>query len=303
MAKSVNPTGKRSVVFDISLGFKDKPVELPCGTCVGCRLDKSRQWAARCVHESKAYDENAFVTLTYEDDRLPEDGSLRPRDFVLFMKRLRKKFGAGVRFFQCGEYGEKLQRPHHHALLFNCSFPDLVFYRNSETGSGTLYTSRVLEGLWGHGFCTVGAVTAQSAGYIARYALKKVFGPGAESHYRGRVPEYLTMSRRPGIGAAWFSRYWRDWYPSDEVIVEGSPIKPPRFYDDLVERVDPALLRSVKRKRVEAQLASPDNSGARLLVREAVKMAAVKSVSGCESLREVSPGPVPYYYSEEFGHV
>lgn len=302
-AKSVNETGKRSVVFDVNAGFKDKPVSIPCGSCIGCRLERARQWAVRCVHESKLHEENCFVTLTYDDKKLPDNMSLRPRDYVLFMKRLRKHFGAGVRFFQCGEYGDDTARPHHHALLFNCGFSDRVFYRNSASGCGKLYTSRLLEDLWGHGFCTIGSASFEAAGYIARYSLKKVFGPAADSYYGVRVPEYVTMSRRPGIGADWFKRYWRDWYPSDELVVDGNVSKPPRYYDDLVEKVDGKALREVKRRRIAALIGDENNSGSRLLVREAVKLAAVRNLSGCEDYRQAGPGSLPSIYCEDYGHV
>ena len=106
-AKSTNPSGKRSIVFNLSEGFKNFAVSVPCGRCIGCRLERARQWSIRCIHEASLYEANCFVTLTYDDDNLPLDGSLRPRDMVLFLKRLRKRFGPGIRFFQCGEYGDK----------------------------------------------------------------------------------------------------------------------------------------------------------------------------------------------------
>ena len=275
--KTVN--GKVEIVFSPVDGVNERRrLEIPCGGCVGCKLERARQWAMRCVHESKLWSDNCFVTLTYRDDAVPKDGSLRPRDFVLFMKRLRKRVGAGVRFFQCGEYGDVTKRPHHHVLLFNFRPNDLVFCKVSK-GGDRLYTSRVLEELWGYGFCWIGNVTFQSAGYIARYTLKKLTGLAAVSYYNGRVPEYLTMSRRPGIGHDWAIRYLSDFYCRDSVIVGGSPSKPPKYYDSLCEKREPEVLRRVKRLRREAAAESPDNSGARLIVREAVKRSAVSSLS------------------------
>lgn len=270
-------SGKRGITFRLSEGFKDKPLALPCGRCIGCRLEKARQWALRCLHESKLWERNCFVTLTYDDKHVPEDGSLRPRDYVLFMKRLRKRYGEGVRFFHCGEYGESLGRPHHHAILFNVDFEDKWFYKS--VGGNTLWTSKVLDGLWQQGFCSVGQVSFESAGYVARYALKKVTGPAAESHYGGRVPEYLTMSRRPGIGKAFFEKYRSDFYPSDECVVRGVVTKPPRYYDKLLEESAPSVLSGVKAARVRAALDDPDSTGSRLIVREEVKTAAVRTFS------------------------
>lgn len=275
-----NPTGKRSVVFNLRDAFRDMKVVVPCGRCIGCRLEKARQWALRCVHESRLYDDNCFVTLTYDKEHLPKDGSLRPRDFVLFMKRLRKLKGPGVRFFHCGEYGENFARPHHHAILFNCDFGDRRFY--SGEGENTLYTSSVLDGLWGNGRCAIGAVTFESAGYVARYALKKVTGDNAAEHYNGRLPEYLTMSRRPGIGAGYYDKFARDWYPRDEVVVRGVACKPPRFYDKRLEAESPRVFRMVTRRRrekAEERIAGIENPSRQLLVDETIKKAQISLTS------------------------
>lgn len=275
LAKRVNESGKRGIVFDVSAGFKDKPVEVPCGKCVGCRLERSRQWAVRCLHESKLHDSSLFVTLTYET--VPPGGSLRPRDFVLFMKRLRITH-PGVRFFQCGEYGEQLSRPHHHAILFNCFFSDQRYYKSR--GDIRLYTSKELEKIWTHGQCSVGQVTFESAAYVARYAMKKVYGNN-EAYYGGRVPEYVTMSRRPGIGSVFVDRFRKDIYPCDEVIVRGVRCRPPKYYDGILERDAPTAFAKLKRRRrvVQAEhiaaLGGEHENAKKLIVREVVKRAAI----------------------------
>ena len=119
---------------------------MPCGQCIGCRLERSRQWAIRCVHEASLWPDNCFVTLTFDDDNIISSGSLVKADFQKFMKRLRKRFGKGVRYFHCGEYGDLLGRPHHHACLFNFSFPDRYLW--SSSGGVNLYRSPTLEELW-----------------------------------------------------------------------------------------------------------------------------------------------------------
>ena len=95
------------VVFTDNLARNDviRRLSLPCGRCVGCRLERSRQWAVRCMHEASMHMFNSFVTLTYDDDHLPEYNSLNYKHFQDFMKRLRKSHN-GVRFYMCGEYGE-----------------------------------------------------------------------------------------------------------------------------------------------------------------------------------------------------
>lgn len=281
-------------------------VELPCGKCIGCRLERARQWAVRLMHEAKEHELSAFVTLTYSPEKLPADRSVSVREFQLFMKRLRKAAGHWeeadgekkwvphpIRFFACGEYGESLSRPHYHAILFGVDFPDKELLRKTPRGD-SLYRSATLERLWGNGHCSIGAVSFESARYVAAYCVKKIGGAMAESHYRkvdpetGELyqltPEFVLMSRRPGIGHSWFAKYGRDVYPADEVIVNGMPGKPPKYYDNLLEKIDPELAIGVKQDRLaRAEARFDESSPARLRVREEVKRAKI-SVHKRESL-------------------
>ncbi len=282
-SKDTNPSGKRPLVFRADLGEDGTELQIPCGRCIGCRLDRSREWAIRCVHEAQMHERNCFITLTYNDEHLPEDRSVHVEDFQKFMKRLRKKFvpknphpkGSdarasfarqhGVRFFHCGEYGEQGHRPHYHACLFNFDFPDRELF--SERDGVRLYTSQMLQDLWSDakgdpiGFVTVGDVTFDSAAYVARYIMKKISGEDAEDHYSyidettgeyfQRNAEYVTMSRRPGIGKYWYDDFGADVYPHDYVVHDNHKIKPPRFYDGLYE-ISGGDLDFVKQKREEA---------------------------------------------------
>lgn len=285
-AQRVNDSGKRSIVFNPAHGYRDLPVQVPCGQCIGCRLERSRQWAIRCMHEASLHTENCFITLTYSDEHLPSDRSLNVRDFQLFMKRLRKKYNdRAIRFYHCGEYGSRFGRPHYHALLFGFDFPDRQLFRVTSAGS-RLYRSRDLESLWPFGFSTIGDVTFDSAAYVARYIMKKVTGDKAAEHYEWidpdtgeihqRKPEYTTMSRRPGIGKLWYDKYKHEVYPSDEVIVKGRAVKPPKYYDGLYEIEYPEDAERVKeaRKRAAARR-KQDNTTERLRVREKVKLAQI----------------------------
>lgn len=241
-------TGKAVLSFNKG-GGPSGEVLLPCGQCVGCRLERARQWAVRCMHEAELYSQNCFITLTYDEAHLPKSGSLDVAEWQRFMKRLRKHVGGGVRFYHCGEYGEQFGRPHYHALLFGYDFSDKVLLK--EVGGVKLFTSETLSKLWGKGFATCGAVTMESAAYVARYVMKKITGEAAAEHYGGRKPEYTTMSRRPGVGRAWFEKFSGDVFPSDEVIVNGRSCKPPRYYDNLLEKAMPEMLEAVKRERVK----------------------------------------------------
>ena len=154
----------RSSDGSVFFNRKDSPrpnpseINLACGQCVGCRLERSRQWAVRCIHEAKCWKQNCFVTLTYDDEHLPEHGNLVYRDFQLFMKKLRRRYHDGIRFFMCGEYGEQDSRPHFHACLFNFDFP-LKYRWKTRNGVSVLYRSDALDELWGKGFASVGEVT------------------------------------------------------------------------------------------------------------------------------------------------
>lgn len=284
-AKHVNPSGKRGIVFNVSDGYRDRPVEVPCGQCIGCRLEKSRQWAMRCVHEASLYEDNCFITLTYSPEHLPTDGGLVKAHFQKFMKRLRRNHaGRKIRYFHCGEYGEENLRPHYHACLFNFDFKDKVIFKTQD--SGNIYTSDSLNTYWGMGFTTVGDVTFDSAAYVARYVMKKVTGDKKEQAYQRTdpgtgeihnvIPEYTTMSRRPGIAREWYEKYREDCYPSDTVILNGKKMQPPKYYDNILEKQDEEELRKTKiGRRKRAIKRKDENTTERLLVREKVKKAQI----------------------------
>jgi len=287
--RKVNPdTGKRPVVFNPRDGFTDLTVTFPCGQCIGCRLERSRQWAIRCVHEASLYSNNCFITLTYNNDHLPALNSLDLSAFQKFMKRLRKRFGEGIRFFHCGEYGERFQRPHYHACLFNFDFADKQLW--SVRNGVRLYTSEALSELWPFGFSTIGDVNFESAAYVARYVTKKITGGKAASHYQvvcertgeilgRRKPEYITMSRRPGIGRDWLSKYSSDIYPDDFVVLNGKKMKPPKFYDRTFELENPDEFSKVlARRKFDAQTRLDDQTPERLAVRERVQELKLKTL-------------------------
>lgn len=262
--------GKRGLVFDSRASFSGLPVKIACGQCVGCRLERSRQWAVRCVHENKMHDVSWFVTLTYDDDHLPQGGTLVKRDLQLFMKRLRKARNEKIRFYACGEYGDRTQRPHYHLLLFGVDFPDRRLRKRSASGYD-YYDSAELRKLWPAGQNIVGAVTFESAAYVARYVMKKITGDVAEWHYSGREPEFQLMSRRPGIGYPWLVKYGSETYRDDSCIIRGKEVKPPRYYDCKWREHDERRMDYVARLRRTASIGSlREQVLERRVVREAV---------------------------------
>lgn len=274
--------------FDKSIVFTEarkhdivRSLELPCGQCVGCRLERSRQWAIRCMHEASLYKDNCFVTLTYDEEHLPEDYSLHYDDFQRFMKRVRKKYtGKKIRFYMAGEYGENFGRPHFHACIFNLDFEDKYLWQKTESGS-KIYRSKILEELWPFGYSSIGEVNFQSAAYVARYIMKKVTGDMAEQHYEEvnfttgeiiqRKPEFNKMSLKPGIGFGWYEKFKDDVYPHDYVIVNGKMCKPPKFYDKKYADDYPYEFDQLQWDREKsAKSRNFDNTPERLLVKEEV---------------------------------
>lgn len=282
-----NPeTGKFPLVFSLSEGDPDRPVMIPCGHCIGCRLEYSRQWAVRIMHEAQLHEDNCFITLTYEEGHLPYPPGLRIDHFQKFMKRFRKRVG-DVRFFHCGEYGDDGNRPHYHACIFGYAFPDRVLF--TRRNGNDLYTSELLSTLWPYGFSSVGNLTFESAAYVARYVTKKVTGDLAAEEYQyldpetGEVfdirPPYCSMSRRPGIGARWYDRYRSDVYPSDFVVMRGVKQKPPKAYDRLLSEQDADQAAKIKRGRLQKGKAHrADKTSSRLRVREKVKTAQTSTL-------------------------
>lgn len=281
-----NENGKRPLVFCSDKALVPVVQMVPCGVCIGCRLDRSRQWAIRCMHEASLFDDNCFITLTFNNEHLARNKSLVGSDFQNFMKRLRKFISPRqVRFFHCGEYGAKHARPHHHAILFGYDFPDKVLHRNpSSSKEFPVYVSAILNKLWTFGFSTIQSVTEDSCSYVARYVLKKFNESGlygldkemAQAQFYGdRKPEYITMSRNPGIGSKWYDKYRDEIYRDGCVIYKGFSIKAPKYYDSKYEIDFPFKLAMIKAER-ERLAFEKDNSPTKLAVKEEIVLSSLK---------------------------
>lgn len=259
--------------------FPFNAITVGCGHCISCRIAASREQALRCMHEKRTSGDSVFVTLSYDDEHLPDDWCLDYYHFQLFMHRLRKAVPGAGRFFMCGEYGEEFGRPHYHAILFNCDFDDKKFYKRVD--GVDYFISPKLAKIWGKGFCLVGDVTIRSAGYVARYNMKKISGPMAGEHYQfetpageivDRPPEFAKMSLRPGIGYEWFQRYFSDAFPADYLVHEGRKFPVPRYYLTLYERMNApaaAQVREFRRRQVGIRpWEDEENSDRRLMVKD-----------------------------------
>lgn len=262
-------------------GSVRRSLTLRCGQCIGCRLKRSKDWAIRCMHECQMHPYSSFVTLTYDPLFLPNNGSLTYVDFQRFMYRVRKRLGK-VRFFMCGEYGDK-GRPHFHAILFGVHFGDREYFRTLSSGH-KIYRSASLESLWPHGYSSIGEVSFESAAYVARYITKKVTGELADDHYRrvdpdsgevyNLVPEFCHMSLKPGIGFSWFEKFGVDVFPQDEVVMDGKKHSVPKYYDRLLRLQDAFVSDDIEYDRVmKAAEHVDDCSPDRLAVQEHVARA------------------------------
>lgn len=263
-------------------------LRVPCGKCIGCRLDYSRQWADRCMLELQYHDSAYFVTLTYDDAHVPthwypdpDTGdafpslSLDKRDLQLFLKRLRARTGQKIRFFGCGEYGTHTFRPHYHIILFGLQLDDLVPFGPSRQGY-QYYTSDTITKAWSiyhHadsdnpcgtfeplGFTLVGACTWETCAYTARYVTKKVNGPMADFYRKHNiVPEFAEMSRKPGIARQYYDEHKETLYDYKTINIStedgGRKIYPPRYYDKLFDVDFPEQMAEIKevRKKLAAE--------------------------------------------------
>lgn len=303
-SKHASKSGKYPITFRKSEAQTDKEMTVPCGQCIGCRIDYSRQWAIRCMHEAEGHEFNSFVTLTYDEKKIPllsnGEPTLSKEDVVKFLKRLRKKFSdVKIKHFGCGEYGDENLRPHYHLCLFGIDFKDKQLWK--ENVHGDLYVSEILNRLWSDpkdgepfGFATVGQVTFQSAAYTARYCMKKFKGKDAMSHYErmdpmtGEViykqPEFATMSRGGrskdgGIGKNFIDKWKSEIVKHDTVILNGSETKVPKYYDNQIEKTYPDKLEENKKKRLEkVKDALIENSLARLHVKGIIKKSQIQQL-------------------------
>lgn len=271
-------TGKNKMIIIKKENLKNHNIDdlekLPCGNCIGCRLDYSRMWALRCMLEAKQYKNNYFITLTYDDINMKfnqmintETGEIKnvptlcPKDLQKFIKKLRRHYEykynhIGIRFYACGEYGSKNNRPHFHIILFNIPIFDLKAHHKNALGDN-IYTSDEISKIWNKGIIGIGEVTYQSVCYTARYMTKK--HKGLDKNYyknNGLYPEFSRMSRKPGIGREYYEENKHKIYDFDEIMLSNGrgkvlKLKPPKYYDDLYDIEVPAVMKAHKAIRKE----------------------------------------------------
>lgn len=190
--------------------------------------------------EAQMHQETSFLTLTYDPKYYPKDGSIRKVEMQLFIKRLRKELGeAKIRYYGVGEYGEKTERAHYHAIIFGHDFSDDRRAHSQNELGDTLYTSAQLDRVWQLGHASIGDVTFKSAAYCARYVMKKLNETaGAPAPYGDREPPFALMSRKPGIGKPWYDLFYKDT-KKDFVTIDGKRYRIPPYFDKLFDKQNP----------------------------------------------------------------
>lgn len=255
------------IVGKRELSREEDAVSIPCGQCIGCRLDYAKQWQARILCELQMHDKETchFITLTFDDDYIaeqcnlgcdsngevgPVQFSLSKRHLQLFMKRLRKMFpDQRIRFYGVGEYGSKSYRPHYHVIVFGLRLPDndLKIYKRSSRGYSYFFSDAIFA-CWPYGFNVVAGVTAESAGYTARYMLKKQKGEDSVCYddYNIQAPFSLS-SRKPGIGYSYYEENkGKIWENSNFVIPTEKGSKsfpPPKYFIRKFEEQNPGFIQ------------------------------------------------------------
>lgn len=276
------------VLHNMPYGHSGAWQPVPCGRCIGCRMDYRNDRATRMMHEAEYHENSLFVTLTYEDSKLPDDFSLNKEDYQLFLKRLRKWSKNKIRYVLSGEYGSQTLRPHYHAIIYGLELPDMEQHATNNRGE-PLYQSAILESIWRKGHTSSGAVTKESCGYVAGYMLKDSNGDYVSKQYETVHPEtgeivqrkrpFVSYSNRPGIGYQWYHDFKDDCFPSDFIVQDGHKVPVPEYYLRLYEKENPVAAEKIKAKRLEKAIGDAqtrwNNSSERLEVREVVKNAQV----------------------------
>lgn len=249
------------------------PTIIRCGRCVDCRLHDSKVWATRCMLEAKYHQHNYFLTLTYDPEHLPVKdaidldtgevfpqltGTLKKEDLQDFWKNLRSYYKYhnlpldNFKYKSCGEYGDKYDRPHYHAICFGLYVPDLKFSHKSKKGF-PVYTSEIISKIWKKGKIALGDVTFDSCAYVARYVLKKIYGKYADEYYKiiGKDPEFTTNSL--GIAKDYYLDHRDTIYETDELFINTDKgvqvVKPPRYFDKMYDIDYPEDMKRLKDAR------------------------------------------------------
>lgn len=228
---------------------KERVLKLPCGECADCKATYAFKWSKRCLYELLYHDDSCFITLTYDDEHNP--GELVKRDYQLFLKKLRKKYGEGIKVFLAGEYGSHTFRPHFHAILFGYCPKDLKPIGSNGLNQ-KLYESKELSDLWQKGYVSIGEVSKDSCSYVAGYTAKKD---------NPVLPGFIKMSK--GLGRQFVIDHAQDFINNGCAVVPGiGVVQASRYEFDLLEN----LGYSVEIAKKKAERLNDEKFNTRMLV-------------------------------------
>lgn len=253
-----------------------------CGSCLECRVADRRSMASRLHHESRYWKDASFITLTYNNENLPDDGSVypaHPAEFVLKLRRYlcrRSKCAKGpnkncrglcpkIKTFGCMEYGRnpvtgKIFRPHYHLVIFGFQFDDLSNPKECSNPWSKkkwfTYRSQKCADLWKKGFVEIGKLEPAAAEYVCGYTVKKLKGEDKEKFYGNKRPEGVCC-RSQGIGKRFVEQYTDFLLRNGMVSFRKSKIPLPRYYKKLLKKLDEKkYLAAVKNWTKEKDLSS-----------------------------------------------
>ena len=221
-----------------------------CRKCLECRQKRANEWALRCMAEAQKYQQNCFLTLTYEKSPF----FLNKRDLQLFLKRLRKAiYPHKIKYFACGEYGSKNYRPHFHLIIFGYDFEDKYLWSRSGRNH-VIYRSNKLETIWKFGYCTVQEVTTNSCAYCALYS-------SPQKHEMPKLlqayPEFNLMSKN--LGTDFLLSNMEKYLLTDEVYHDGKKYNIPqyilnKYFGDIGKLIDDRYLELKRKRKIKYDL-------------------------------------------------
>lgn len=198
-------------------------IPVPCGKCPNCLKRRVNQWAFRLKKEEEVSTSSFFVTLTYDTHSVPisDNGymTLRKTDLQNYFKRLRKLNHEKIKYYACGEYGTKGQRPHYHIILFNSTESSIV-------AAWCLNGNSI-------GHVDVGTVSGASISYTLKYINKGFTVPRHANDDRQR--EFSLQSK--GMGASYLTapvvaHHKANLQKAYITTEDGHKIPIPRYYKD-----------------------------------------------------------------------
>ncbi len=193
-----------------------------CKQCTGCRQEYSRQWALRNMHEASLWLNNIFITLTYDNEHLPEHGTLVKKDFQNFIKRLRKQLkGHKIKYYACGEYGSITIRPHYHFIMFNLP---IQWIQDPE----------IVAQVWTHGHVRVDPCNTGTIRYVTGYVISGKTEPLTDCD--DRLPNFSIMSKH--LGSNYLSpaviKFHKERLEAHITLPGGFKTSMPRYYADRI---------------------------------------------------------------------